>query len=92
MHAGPSATPASRVTKIHLISPFGAENKKNIISYFMVERHLKNLKRSVAHEKEVESFCGARLAKTTQEVNLVDLVQSVVLNLEPSFSHTYMTT
>lgn len=40
MHAGPSATPASRVTKIHLISPFGAENKKQH-RYFMVESQWK---------------------------------------------------
>ena len=40
MHAGPSATPASRVTKIHLISPFGAENKKQDC-YFMVESQWK---------------------------------------------------
>ena len=68
MHIGPSATPTSRVTKMR--SPFGAENKRS--SFLNGWKSLNIYKDRLHTTKKVESFCGARLAKTTQEVNLVN--------------------
>lgn len=88
MHIGPSATPTSRVTKMR--SPFGAENKRS--SFLNGWKSLNIYKDRLHTTKKVESFCGARLAKTTQEVNLANSESSSQCCLEPSFSHIYKTT